>query len=116
MKKNAVVGGTIAVLFGAVLLALFLLYSAPAPAKSQSRVSWDPPQLVSLRMAPGESASYTLVLKNAGDKEIKAKKGLRIIAVGDIAPFATIPQPTFPRKLISGDTATRLQGWFYSQI
>ena len=106
MKKNAVAGGMIAVLFGAALIAVFLFYSSPAPAKSPSRVSWDPPQLATQSMAPGESASYTVVLKNSGAKKIKAKKGLRIVAEGDIAPFVTISQPTFPKKLLSGDEVT----------
>ncbi|MCI0615477.1 hypothetical protein L0244_21005 [bacterium] len=82
---------TIGVSLGAFLiLASGIAYALPP------RVSWIPPELKPESVAPGSSASYTVVLKHTGILPIPLARQLRVVAEGDIVPFVSITQPTFP--------------------
>lgn len=85
--------------------AVLVLVSGLAYALSSS-VSWTPMELKPASIAPGQSMSYTLTLKHTGILPITPTNQLRIVAEGDIAPFVTLTQPTFPPSFKRGNEVT----------
>ena len=98
MNKKTFVGGTIAALFGAVLIAVFLLYSSPAPA-GPPIVSWMPPSVVQDVVA-GESVTTT-----ASFTATRNLSGVVVRVVPEIAPYVTV-SPTAFSSITKGSTYT----------
>lgn len=70
------------------------------------RVTWTPNPLVTESIAPGETATHSVTLKNTGYLPIPATKQLRIVAEGAIAPFVTVTPPQFPPVFERGQSVT----------
>jgi hypothetical protein len=85
-KRKSVILGAFLLLISGTALAFVL----------PSRVSWNPAQLNPASIAPGQTASFQLTLTHAGILPIPATNQLKVVAEGNIAPFVTLTQPSFP--------------------
>ena len=85
-------------------LALFL--TATAAWALPPRISWEPNRFAPVSVAPDERAFFPLTFVHAGILPIPATGQLRVVAEGEIAPFVSIAQPTFPPVLRRGDRIT----------
>ena len=74
-----------------------LLYSPESEAKPVISFGWTPARLVTESIAPGDSVTYSVVMKNLGKSPIAPTNQLRIVAEGAIAPFIRVTQPVFPK-------------------
>lgn len=92
-------------LLGLGMIGALLVVSGAAVAL-QPRITWNPNPLVTESIAPGESATYSVILTETGLLPILATNQLRIVAEGAVAPYVTIEQPDFPRLFKRGDMVT----------
>ncbi len=82
---------------------LLLVIAGAAYATFPPRMRWIPAELEPESTAPGESATYTVTLKHTERHLMPATNQLKAVAEGDIAPFVTINQPSFPRAFKRGN-------------
>jgi hypothetical protein len=87
-------------------IALLLISGTVFAFTFPPRVSWNPAELKPASIAPGQSASFQFTLTNTGFLPIPATNQLRIVAEGNIAPFVTFTQPTFPPVFKRGNQVT----------
>jgi hypothetical protein len=87
-------------------IALFLISGTVFAFTFPPRVSWDTAALKPASIAPGSTASFQFTLTNTGFLPIPATNQLRIVAEGNIAPFITFTQPTFPPVFKRGNQVT----------
>lgn len=90
----------------AVLVTLIVGSTAYVMHKWPARISWNPDQQVTVSVAPGEQATYSVALTHTGYFPITNTQNLQIVAKGDIAPYVTITQPSFPSVFSRGDTVS----------
>lgn len=82
-------------------LALFLI--ATAAWALPPRINWEPNRFAPISVAPDERVVFPVTLIHNGILPIPATGQLRVIAEGEISPFVSIGQPTFPPVLKRGD-------------
>jgi hypothetical protein len=87
-------------------IALLLISGTVFAFTFPPRVSWNPAALKPASIAPGSTASFQFTLTNTGFLLIPATNQLRIVAEGNIAPFITFTQPTFPPVFKRGNQVT----------
>jgi hypothetical protein len=87
-------------------IALLLISGTVFAFTFPPRVSWDPAALKPASIAPGSTASFQFTLTNTGLLPIPATNQLKIVAEGNIAPFVTFTQPTFPPVWKRGNQVT----------
>ena len=87
-------------------IALLLISGTVFAFTFPPRVSWNPSTLNPASIAPGNTASFQFTLTNTGLLPIPATNQLKIVAEGDIVPFVTFNQPTFPPVFKRGNQVT----------
>ena len=85
-------------------LALFLISGVVLAVTLPPKISWNPAQLNPASIAPGQTASFSVALIHTGILPIPATNQLRVVAEGDILPFVTVTQPTFPPVIKEGNS------------
>ncbi len=60
------------------------------------RINWVPTALTPDSIAPGEIVTLHVTLSNSGQRTIPDTNHLQVIAGGDIVPYVSVGQPTFP--------------------
>lgn len=84
---------------------LLLVVAGAAFTAPKIDLGWTPDPLTPESIAPGKSATYTVVLTNLGKSSIAPTNQLHVAAEGAVAPYLTITHPVFPKGTFqSGDT------------
>jgi hypothetical protein len=85
-------------LLGLVLLILLGSSSYVIATQLPDRLTWTPATLTLESLAPGDSMTYQVTMKNSGYLPIRAAHQLEVVATDDLAPYVSIVQPTFPHR------------------
>ena len=69
------------------------------------RIAWDPIRLAPESIAPGETRSFSVNLKNTGLETFETEH-IGIVLSGDVASMMTARKPVFPKKIKRGESVS----------
>lgn len=84
-------------------LALMLFALCTTAYAKTSHIVWDPGELNPPSVAPGESATYTVSLRNAGPDTFETKH-VKVAVSGDVASVLSVRKTEFPKKMKRGES------------
>lgn len=79
-----------------VLIALVVFLISTAAWALTPRFTWSYDVFVPESIAPGQNVAYSITLRHTGIVPLAPTQQLRVVATGDIAPYMTIVQPSWP--------------------
>lgn len=86
-----------------IALALMLVALTGAVYAKTARLTWNPGRLAPESIAPGETMSFAVTLKNNGPDTFETEH-LKVSLSGDIASMVSVRNGSFPKKIRKGES------------